>query len=337
MGRHRSRRETGQVLVIFIGVLFAALAIVALVIDGGLYLAHWQQLQVDVDVACMAAATAQKRGFDPTFAFNTSLASNNHTSNYYEPQIIGSDGYVTKGLQFGPRGTFMAAASGPHDLYLAQFMGIYTAGIQVRSRCIFATIGLSPIAVQEPWYKGEDGDFPDDIFPILGQGAEAVTYTGNDYAGAVIIHAWCVDEFRAPDKECPEQLFFAPLSTSPSANSLKDVVRGTIEGDVGVPYPPPGTRLPQISGVSNKFLVQTADERWDVGDTFIVIIYDGDLYKPSPPNGNWDNIGVLYYALVEVMEFDSNTLFAQFIGGPYDSPIEVEGFVSRVVPWTWYE
>ena len=337
MGRHRRRRETGQIIVLFIGFVFVGLALLSLVIDGGLYLAHWAQLQVDLDAACMAAATAQKKGLNPTFAFNTSLANNGVSSIYYDPQTFGSDGYVIRGLQFGPRGTFMVGASGPHDLYLAQFMGVFSMDVAVRSRCIFATVGLSPIAVQEPWFEGVDDEFPDDIFPILGQGAEAVTYTGNDYGGAVIIHVWCVNALGAPDKECPEQRYFAPLSTSPSSNSLKDVVQGTIAGDVGVPYPPPLTRLPQISGVSNKFLVQTADERWDVGDTFIVIIYDGDLYKPSPPNGNWDNIGVLYYALVEVMEFDSNTLFAQFIGGPYDSPIEIEGFVSRVVPWTWYE
>lgn len=338
----RRRNERGQVLVLFIGVLLAFLAFTTLVVDGGLYLSHYVALQEDLDAACLAAAASQRRGLSYTTGFTASLNSNGITAEYYQPWALGSDGYVERGIQFGPHGTLMTGLWGPHEFSLAQFMGIYTMDVKVRSRCLYATLGVTPIAVQEPWFLDcAPGvvcpDFPDSVFPMLGQEAAAVTYTGNDFAGAIILHVWCTNSLGEPDWNCPDPLFFSPLTDSPSANTLKAVVQGTILTTVGAPFPPIGMRVPQISGVSNKFLVlDTMDFVYDVGDRIIVIIFDGDVHKPDPSYGNWDNIAVLYYALAEIVEFETNTMRAKFVGGPYDSPFDIEGFLSRTVPWDWY-
>jgi len=323
-------RERGQSLPIAAAILVGLLAFAALVLDGANYMAHWQDAQVSLDAACAAAGDGY--GYA---GFVASLESNGVPHEYFEPYQTGSDGLVIAGMQYGANQTIFAGLSGPHKFYLAQFMGFRSMTIGVRTRCLQHSVGLSPIAVQEPWFLRGHDEFPDEAFAVLGDGAEAVTYTGNDFAGVVIVNVWCQDAQGAPDTNCSEPLFFSPLTDSPTANDLKDVVAGTILGTVGMPFAPIGTHLPQISGVSNSFLVGNMDDRYDVGDRIVVIVYPGELYKPDPGYGNWDNVEVAYYAVAEITQFDSNTMWVKFVGGPYDSPIDIEGFRSRVVPWDW--
>jgi hypothetical protein len=329
-------RERGQSLVLFIGVLLALLAILSLVSDGGMYIGHYARLTEDIDAACEAAAMGPIAGLSPAALFAASLQANGEPTEYYEPYTLGADQFPIKGIGWGSHNTLLAGLSGPHEFYLAQFLGFRGGSIAVRTRCEYRTIDLSPFAVQEPWVMRGLQQFPDEAFPIVGQGAAAVTYTGNDYGGAVLLHIWCVDSAGIPDSNCSAPVFFEPLTDSPSSNSLKDLVQETILGTAGMVLPPIGMHLPAVSGVSNNFLVQTADERYDVGDRLIVLVYPGELYKPDPGYGNWDNVEIIYYALAEITEIEPNTLWAKFVGGPYDSPEDIEGYTSRVVPWDWY-
>jgi hypothetical protein len=271
----------------------------------------------------------------PSVVFAASLQANGVPTEYYEPYTLGADQMPVKGVGWGPNATLLTGLSGPHQFYLAQFMGFRSMGINVRARCLYQTIDLSPFAVQEPWVLRGLEQFPDEAFPIVGQGAAAATYTGNDYGGAVLLHIWCVDVAGIPDSNCSAPIFFEPLDSSPSSNSLKDLVQQTILGLAGIVRPPIGMHLPAVSGVSNNFLVQTAAERYDVGDRIIVLVYPGELYKPDPGFGNWDNVEIIYYALAEITEIEPNTLWAKFVGGPYADPDQIEGYRSRIVPWDW--
>jgi len=321
--------ERGQSLPIAAAILMGLLVLAGLVADGGLYYADWQGQQVDLDAACAAAGDGG--GYT---AFTASLQANDVPAEFYEPYRVGPDGWPIAGMAYSGR-TIYSGLTGPHTFYLAQLFGIHYMDVAVRTRCRVRYVGMSPIAVQEPWYQGEDPSFPDDVFPILGDGAAAVDYTGNDFAGAVIPQVWCVDSSGTPDTNCSEPQFFDPLTDSPTANQLKGVVSNTIAGMASMPIAPIGMHLPQISGVSNSFLVGAMDDRYDVGDRIVVMVYPGTLYKPDPGYGNWDNVEIIYYALAEITDFDSNTMWVRFVGGPYDSPIDIDGVRSRVIPWDW--
>ncbi len=328
--------ERGQILPIYIVIFVLGIALLGLLLDGGLWFAHRDALQHDLNAACLAASNAPIAKLSPAALFAASLAANGVTAEYYEPYTLAPDQLPTKGIGWGTYNTLVAGLSGPHKFYLAQVLGFRSMGIAVRARCRYRTLALSPFAVQEPWVMRGLDQYPDEEFPIVGDGAAAVEYTGNDYAGTVILHVWCVDSAGLPDENCSDPMFFEPLTSSPTANNLKDVVQNTILGAVGLPYPPIGMHLPQISGVSNHFLVQTADARFDVGDRILVMVFPGTLYKPDPGYGNWDNVEITRYALAEITKFDPNTMWVKFVDGPFDSPQEVEDLLkSRIVPWDW--
>jgi hypothetical protein len=173
---------------------------------------------------------------------------------------------------------------------------------------------------------------PDLEFPILGDGAEAVDAQGMDYAGAVIPQVWC------ENIDCDPRLYFEPTTESNSPNVFKDVYRDTLMGNVGTPLVPIGGRIPQISGVSNKFLVKAMEDAgYVVGDEILVMVYNGTIDNPAPGFGNWENLQIIYYALAEITQFDANTLFVKFLEAPIESPLDVDGAVSRAVPWDWAE
>ena len=61
--------KRGQVLVLFAAILMLFLAFTALVLDGGIYMYHWQKPQVDLDAACVAAAISESSSKDEYAAF----------------------------------------------------------------------------------------------------------------------------------------------------------------------------------------------------------------------------------------------------------------------------
>lgn len=318
-----SIKQQGQTLVLFSALLIVFLALTALVMDGGIYMWHWQSLQVDLDNACLAAALAESKGADGHTAFVTSLQANEVQSFYYEPYENGPDGLVIRGVQWHWNGgSLFTGLQGPHSFYLAQFMGITSMDLAVRSRCTISTLSVLPIAVKEPWVIEDVGPYP-----IFGQGAECDNCKGEDFAGAVIPNIWCQDE------TCDDRLYFEPSTETNSPNTEKDVVRDIIEGEVGSPLVPIGGRIPQISGVSDHFLVQAMDDAgYGPGDKIVVIVYDGSITENSP----WENLEVLYYYIAEIDHMDANTLWATFVGDPVFSldDIALDLWV-RTVPWDW--
>ena len=330
MGNNRKRSlEKGNVLLIIAFALVIFLAFASVALDGGLYMGHWQSLQVDLDAACVASATAQAMGNSATGAFQWSLGQNDVDLIYHDPYTTDGAGDVTKGLQWhSSMGSFLAGAQGPHDLYLAQFMGITSADIAVRTRCTIALARVLPIAVQEPWVLDGLGDGTE--YPILGDGADCVDCQGADFAGAVIPQVWC------GDTNCDPKIFFPPAEESNSPNVFKSLYSDNLSGDVGSPLVAIGGRVPQISGVSNKFLVKAmVDAGYVVGDQIIVMVYNGTIDQPEPGFGNWENLQVIYYALATISEIDTNTLWVTF-DKKLDTLDEVRDLsASRTIPWDW--
>lgn len=324
-------KERGQSLVLFTGLLVAFLALVSLVLDGGLYFWHWRTLQVDIDNACISAALAESRGASGYSAFTASLQSNEVQSFYYEPYEVGTDGLVIRGIQWHWSGkSFLAGLQGPHSFYLAQFMGITHMDLAVRTRCTIPRIRMLPIAVQEPWVLTAIGN-PAITWPILGQGAEAVTAAGNDFRGAVIPQVWCANS------NCNPRTFFEPAPEVNSSNILKDIVRDTILGNAGFPFVPIGGRVPQPSGTSSHFLTKAmVDAGYEVGDQIMVMVYSGIIDRPDPSNGNWENLEVIYYAIAEITEIDANTVHAFFVKAPITTNDEILFLTTPItIPWDW--
>lgn len=319
--------ERGQVLVLFIGILLVFLALVAFVVDTGIYVAHWQALQTDLDAACVAASLANTRGVDEYTAFVNSLNTNGVESFYYSPYQVGADGLVVRGIQWHWSGeSFFTGLRGPHSFYLAQFMGITSMDIAVRSRCTIAQARAVPIAVKEIWLDGQP-------HPILGQesGGEAQCddCQGADFSGAVLPWINCTNT------NCDPRTYYEPTTESNSPNIFKDVFRDAMLGNTGIPLPTDATRIPQISGVSNKFLTKAMEDAgFVVGDKIIVLVFSGTIDVPDPGFGAWENLEIKYFAIFEITDMDANTVEAEFV-----EKIDFDDLLNetrpRTIPWDW--
>jgi hypothetical protein len=303
--------ESGQGMLLWAGLMVMALAFTGLVVDGGLYYAHHQRLQYDLDVACVAAGNFGVPNFW------VSLANNGVTA---DATIVA-----------GPEDTFLTTAEEPHEFYLSQFMGFESMDVAVQSRCLKQRGGIAPIAVQEPWYL--DSYDTGDPYPILGSGADAENQPGNDFPGGVLTQLWCVD--GAP---CNQWLVFEPIPqdySSSSCQPYKEVASDTIAGTTPMVFPPVGTHLPHIAGVSNNQLVKTGvDSGWDIGTELWVIVFDGNVYQAN--NANCDNLRVDYFTKATITAIDTNTIEAVLLDEPVYSLEEVlDQIVARTVPWDW--
>lgn len=323
-------RERGQTLILFAALLILFLALTALTLDGGLYFAHWQGLQVDLDAACVAAAIAESKGADGYTAFVGSLSRNGVPAEYYDPYEVGADSLVIRGIQWHHSGrSFLTGLQGPHSFYLAQFMAITSMDIAVRSRCTIPRLTVLPIAVQEPWVLTGIGN-PLLTFPILGQGAEPVLEVGNDFRGGVIPQVWCANT------NCDPKTFFEPAPEVNASGPLKDVLRDTILGLTEGPLVPIGGIIPHPSGTSNHFLVQAVvDAGYEVGDQIIVMVYNGTITRPDPSYGSWENLQIIYYAVAEITEIDANTITAYFVRTINNLEEVEDEITSRTIPWDW--
>jgi hypothetical protein len=309
----------GQVVVLFAILLVGILALVSLTVDGALYIVHWQGLQTDLDAACVAAAAMLET--DPAGAFYANLAANN------VPE--------TATIVAGPSNTWLTTAEGPHDFYLAQFMGFRSMDVRVESRCIKARAGSPPIVVREDWYI-QSRDFGVD-FPIFGHGAEAIEAQGMDFRGAILPQIWCEDAGGNVSDQCEAPRWFDPLEPTISVNQYKFIVEDLVKNLIGAPWVPPGTRVAHISGVSaNPTVHAMVDAGYVIGDHILIMIFDGIVVNPdSNPR---ENVGILYYAEAEITMFDSNTMFAKFVGPPLFTEEEVTSLIQpRVIPWDWSE
>jgi hypothetical protein len=303
-----NKHERGQVLVLFIGVIAVALAIISLAVDGGHYLYRWMKAQEDLDAACLAAFHVSYPD-DPYSSFINSLEANN-------------DELDIRNLEYTADG-FRGSLSGGIPTYLISFMGISSLDVSVSTRCLGPDARSVPIAVKEPWLTGDE-------WPILGaEGHEdqCDTCQGSDFAGAVLPWYHCTTE------ECDERTVYAPAPSNPnSPNTAKDLFRDTMLGNLNTPLPTPSTRVPQISGVSNNFLVKAIkDGGFEVGDQILVMVFDGSIADTNP----WENTEIMYYAIFTITEFTSNSMSAEYVERINDLEDAIARTRPRTIPYDW--
>lgn len=325
------RLEKGQVLVLFAFGLIVAIALVSFAVDGAIYVAHWQQLQVDLDAACVAAGAHGVT--DPVGGFHASLIANGVPAEYYTPFELDANGNPIRGIIGAANNTWMTALKGPHDFYLAQMMGVRSMNVAVRSRCTLAMAGTPPILVREDWVIQSRDTGTD--FPIFGHGAEAIEAQGSDFRGAALPHMWCEDFDGNVSDQCEDPRWFNPVDPATGINQYKFIVEDLIKRDVGAPWVPPGTRVGHVAGVSTNPTVHAMEDAGYVpGDHIIVMVFDGIIIRPdSNPR---ENAAILYYVEAEITLFDPNTMYAKFVGPALYTQADVAQLTtSRVVPWTW--
>ncbi len=298
-----SKIQSGQVLILFAFALVALLVFSGAVLDGGLLFSSWWALQEDADAACIAGAT----GGDP----NAALAA------------AGQPGAA---VTWTGR-TLKLEIEKTEPVYFLQLVGFDELTFVVRSRCLVPQAAFVPIAVKRPWL--EEGLIDPDLeYGILGQEADQCdTCKGADFAGAIIPNIVC------SNVDCDPRFFYG-VDEKNSPNTYKSDIEELLRGQTRIALSDIGTRVPQVAGVSNKFLVQAMADTYEVGDLLIVIIFDGTVEGPSP----WENLVVVSYAEVEITDLsDVNTLWVKFIR-EIDNLRDVHLLtLSRTVSWTWIE
>lgn len=295
--------QKGQMMILFAFALVVVLVLAGALLDGGLMFLSWWSLQEDADAACIAGAT----GGDP----NAALAA------------AGQPGAA---LTWTSR-TLRVEIDKTEPVYFLQMVGFRELSFVVKSRCLVPQAGFVPIAVKRPWLDEGLID-PDLEYGILGQEADQCDdCKGADFAGAIIPNIVC------SNVDCDPRFFYG-VDEKKSPNTYKSTIEELLRSQIRVSLADIGTRVPQISGVSNKFLVQAMADTYEVGDHLVVLIFDGVIEGPSP----WENLAVVSYAEVEITDLsDVNTLWVKFIK-EIDNLSDVELLtLSRTVSWAWIE
>ena len=296
------KNQTGQMLVMYAVALAVILVITGIVVDGGLMALSWWTLQEDADSACLAGAT----GGDANLA-------------------LANAGQPSGTLTWTNR-TLYLDVSKSEPVYFLQLVGFDQLAFDVRTRCLIPEAAFLPIAVKRPWLDEGLID-PDLTYGILGQEADQCDLcSGADFSGAVIPNIICVDGV-----ECEVRAFLG-IEEGPSPNiyksEIEDLIRSSIRANVaGI-----GTRVPQISGVSNKFLVKAVADTYAEGDHLIVIIFDGEIAGPNP----WENLEVVSYAEVVITDLsDPNTLWVNFVREIDNLEGVNLATRTRTISWSW--
>ncbi len=207
--------------------------------------------------------------------------------------------------------------------FLMQLVGFSEYTYTVRARCLRPRAGMAPIAVKELWLDGEG-------HPILGQDmspgeSQCDTCKGADFVGAVL--PWYVCD----GLECDTQVVWPPAEETNSPQTAKDLFHDFMLGSISAPTPPIGTRIPQVNGVSNKFLVDAMiDGGYGVGDELVVLVFDG-----SVQDVRWENVEIMYYAVFTITEFTANSMSAEYVERIDDISGVLAVIQVRQVPWDW--
>jgi len=230
-----------------------------------------------------------------------------------------------------------------------QVVGFDWLPVVAQERCTTNGVYITPIAV-----KTSDFELSLDFgtwIPVVGQGSQADTDPGKSYRGVVFPFLWCVEgaDDYSPDTNCKYQAFFSPLTSAPSSPQVaKNDLMLCWYGYCDKVYAPTGMRVPVVAGTSNNQLCKSAMESGlTPGAEFVAIIYDGEVVRPDPSYGDWENIGVLGWGTFKVVDLEPsdkncNSLIAVATGGIYTSPLEIDGeLYPREVPWDaqggWYK
>lgn len=208
MSTHRStarqaepRRESGQILVMFVLVVFVIIGVIGLVLDGGSAFAQRRNEQNVADLSAIAGATAYLNTQGGTAAKRNAADAAAITvaaANGYTPGANGTtlDVQVTPG--FGSADVRVNLAS-PHRNNFAALMGMPTWTVSVTataqsSEAPNAAIGLMPLLFNEVAFNGAacdeaEGGCVSSVFQLPGTGTEDVPQDATQFNWTVFCTA----------------------------------------------------------------------------------------------------------------------------------------------------
>lgn len=339
------KSEKGQTLVVLALVLvFVVLPLAALAID--LPSLWWSRrtMQKQADFACLAGVIADQNGESVSAAVVANLTANGVDPSLYTPNE-GSGISLGKGIEISG-GTIRVALWGPTLSWFSQIIpGVTGWETGARAHCQVGLGGFLPLALKEWEGPGSkiletadpndewSGACPDQsIDPESDVSTRDPSYcwvwgdlqvlAGDGHQvneGDVSMNGLIAPDVRCENppsdaNNCTDKVYIPPAPDGAAFNTLKSLTMGYIAaGGYDGPLPYVGvyegvhsSLIGQLEGVSNNFLVQEIDNRYDVGDLIIVFVYDeGRLYDG---NKNKDYVVVIGYAVVRIDYMDANTV-----------------------------
>jgi hypothetical protein len=331
--------QNGQTLPLLAAILIVIAILAGVIIDAGLVASLKIAAENDAATACVDMAEAAFRGNDPYTAAGASLASNLQPQYRWAPYAVGDDGVVVRGFQ-AATGGYRVALKWDQPVWFLNLVGIQTAPISARARCIGPEARLTPIAVRMSAVEHSlEGGAPE-AYTILGNDPKwdlADEESGTNFRGAVLVHMRCKSQDGVPVTNCPDVDVYDPLTEPPSnPQAVKDLAEDCFAGvQCGIVHPS-GTHIPIVSGTSDKQLVKAfCSPGCAVGTKVVVMIFDGEVYDPDPTYGNWENIKVVGYAVYEITDTSANAIEARLFSGPFSNFADLDVTTSaREISWT---
>jgi hypothetical protein len=383
--------QRGQILYMVPVIIIAIAALIGAAIDTSIWIANNIIANNNAAIACLAAADAHWRDPDTYLqVFQDILADNNVPVDAYSPQE-GSGVNLKRGL-IHEGSSIRVALSWTLDTNFMRIVGVDQVPVWGKARCIGPAIGLSPIAVREPAILQDDyieqADCKPEYWidgsckyqeehPILGKTSlnpwpsfmlpedwpfvEDGTWpladvdSGLSFAGAIIPQIVCQATGEATVEHCPDYIYYSnpPGEDLSNPQTQKNLAENCIRQiDCNINYII-GDHIPIVQGVSDSFLCHAFQDKYEVGDIVIVVVFGGPdgygtVYNPDPGYSNWENVQIKYYAKFEVVAYESNVnncnqVWARLYGG-YANPemwkitnlddLE-ENFKPREISWTF--
>lgn len=337
--------ERGQSMVFLALVfVFVILPMAALAVDlGSLWMARRERQKL-ADAACLAGAIAAQNGESVYNAIVANLTANGVDPSLYTP-TEGSGTGLGRGIEIAG-GEVRVALWGRTLAWFSQFIpGFDGWEMGARAHCQEGLGGFLPLALKE-WegpnsriLETEDpndewsGACPDQSIdpesdvslrnpPYCWVWGDLQVLAGDGHRpneGDVSMNGLIAPDVRCenppgPSNNCTEKVYIPPAPEGSALNPLKDLTMGYISAggyDGPLPYVgyyegPHSALIAQMEGVSNNFLVQEIDARYNIGDLIIVFVYrDGTLWDG---NKNFDYVEVIGYAVVRIDYMDANTI-----------------------------
>ncbi|MGD8815054.1 MAG: pilus assembly protein TadG-related protein [Anaerolineales bacterium] len=339
-------RQHGQSLVfIALLILFLLLPMAALAIDLPSMWMSRRELQKLGDAACLAGALAAENdptGIEA--AILQSLSENGVDPSYYYPQE-GTGTSLGKGYEWISGGEVRVALWGPTKVWFSHFIpGVDGWEVGARAHCRQGLGGFLPLALKESEMPGTrilqtpdpndqwSGPCPDQatnraISDPLFRDPENCWVWGDwqilagdghvPNEGTISMNGLIAPDVRCLglNELCENKSYLPPAPEGAAVNTLKDLTMGYILGGgynnwlpiPGLYYDPYHSPLiAQMEGVSNKFLAQSIQERFGVGDSVVVFVYNDGIVLPA--SKNFQYVEVIGYAVVQLVYIDANTV-----------------------------
>jgi hypothetical protein len=273
-----------------------------------------------------------------------SFLDNGVDPEYYFPQEGAGTG-LGKGYEWTPAGEVRVALWGPTNAWFSHFIpGVTGWEVGARAHCRKGLGGFLPLALKEHEEPGTrilqspdpndqwSGPCPDQTAnraisdPLLRNPPDCWVYgdwqilAGDGHVpndGAISMNGLIAPDVRCLglDDFCNNKSYLPPAPDGAAANTLKALTMGYIQAG-GYPgyLPIPGAYMDpyhspliaQMEGVSNNFLTQSIDQRYDIGDLVVVFVYnEGEVL---PASKNFEYVEVVGFAVVRIQYMDANTV-----------------------------